>query len=130
MPGHRKQPSRNRLRQLDEIASLTLGIDALTPAQDEAVTAVLDGRDTLAILPTGAGKSAIYQLAGHLLEGPTLVISPLLALQRDQADKLEAADSGEPALLNSTVSARARLDALESAARGDVEFLFLAPEQL
>jgi ATP-dependent DNA helicase RecQ len=115
---------------LDEVARITLGITELTPAQEEAIGAVLDGHDTLAILPTGAGKSAIYQVAANLLDGPTVVVSPLLALQRDQADKLEAGNSGDAALLNSTVSSHARLESLAAAERGDVEFLFLAPEQL
>ncbi|MGE0060292.1 MAG: RecQ family ATP-dependent DNA helicase [Dehalococcoidia bacterium] len=123
--------SRSKHRShLDEIASLTLGIDDLSEAQEEAIESILEGRDTLAIMPTGAGKSAIYQIAGHLLEGPTVVFSPLLALQRDQAGKLERTDTGSPALLNSTVSLTARVEALEAAARGEVEFLFLAPEQL
>ncbi len=123
-------PKSKRRTHLDDIASLTLGIEDLSETQEEAIESILDGRDTLAIMPTGSGKSAIYQIAGHLLQGPTVVFSPLLALQRDQAGKLERADTGNPALLNSTVSMTARVEALEAAARGEVEFLFLAPEQL
>ena len=58
----------------------------LRPGQLEAVTAVLDGRDTLAVMSTGSGKSAIYQIAGLLLDGPTIVVSPLISLQEDQMD--------------------------------------------
>ena len=60
----------------DAVAHRELGIEALRPAQREAVDAIVDGRDTLAILATGSGKSAIYQVAGLLRDGPTLVVSP------------------------------------------------------
>lgn len=128
----RMSSSRGRRRQshLDEVASLTLGIEDLTDTQEEAIESILSGHDTLAIMPTGSGKSAIYQVAANLLPGPTVVISPLIALQQDQVAKLEQAETGEAALLNSTVTERTRLDALEAAGRGDLEFLFLAPEQL
>src|SRR5690606_3091028 len=80
-----------------------LGFDRFRPGQESAIRAVLDGRDVLAVLPTGAGKSAIFQIAGALLSGPTVVISPLIALQRDQASKLETERSGGAAIINSTV---------------------------
>ena len=62
----------------------------LLPGQAEAVQAITAGRDTLALLPTGGGKSAVYQLAGVSIDGPTLVVSPLIALQQDQLASLEA----------------------------------------
>jgi ATP-dependent DNA helicase RecQ len=90
---------------------------------------VVGGRDTLALLPTGGGKSAIYQLAGIERPGTTLVISPLLALQQDQLDGL--VELGLPAAaLNSTVAAGEREAALSAFERGEIEFLLLAPEQL
>ncbi len=59
--------------------------------------AVVGGRDTLAVLPSGAGKTAIYQVAGQLLDGPVVVVSPLIALQRDQVERLtELEDAGRP----------------------------------
>ena len=70
-------------------ARQVFGFRALRPGQREAVESVLGGRDTLAVLATGGGKSAIYALAGHLLQGPTLVISPLIALQHDQLAALQ-----------------------------------------
>ncbi len=91
---------------------------------------VLGGRDTLCIMSTGSGKSAIYQLAGLLLEGPTVVVSPLIALQRDQVESIEGEEAGEAAVLNSTLSERAREAALEEAEHGELSFLLLAPEQL
>jgi ATP-dependent DNA helicase RecQ len=106
-----------------------LGHRTLLPGQEEAVAAVTAGRDTLALLPTGGGKSAVYQLAGLGIDGPTLVVSPLLALQQDQLDGLH--DLGLPAAaLNSTVPAAQRTDILDAFAAGRLEFLLLGPEQL
>jgi ATP-dependent DNA helicase RecQ len=68
--------------QIREVAR-RCGYENLRPGQAAAIRAVLAGRDTLAVLPTGYGKSAIYRLAACLLAGPTVVISPLIALQRD-----------------------------------------------
>ncbi|MDX6724823.1 MAG: ATP-dependent helicase RecQ, partial [Solirubrobacteraceae bacterium] len=106
-----------------------LGFEALRPGQGEAVESVLGGRDTLAVLSTGSGKSAIYQLAGLFTEGATLVISPLIALQRDQVDGLREQALGA-AQLNSSLSQAERAQALADLADDALEFLFLAPEQL
>jgi ATP-dependent DNA helicase RecQ len=91
---------------------------------------VAGGRDTLAVMSTGYGKSAIYQLAGDLMDGPTIVVSPLIALQRDQVEAMEEAEVGEAAELNSTVSERRREELMESLRQGKREFVLLAPEQL
>ncbi len=105
-----------------------LGFAALRPGQERAVGAAAAGRDVLAVLPTGGGKSAIYQLAGLLRGRPTIVVSPLIALQDDQLAHLRAA--GLPAtVLNSTQSAGARAAALVAACGPD-EFVFVSPEQL
>src|SRR3712207_8413552 len=69
---------------VDQAAQEKLGHGQLRPGQEEAITAVLEGRDTLAVMPTGAGKSAIYQIAGALMPGATVVVSPLIALQRSE----------------------------------------------
>jgi ATP-dependent DNA helicase RecQ len=90
---------------------------------------VAGGRDTLAVLPTGAGKSAIYQLAALIIPGPTVVVSPLIALQRDQVSTL-LANGVEAAEANSHVKAADRRQAFDDLIAGDLEFLFLAPEQL
>jgi ATP-dependent DNA helicase RecQ len=113
------------------VARETFGFDALRPGQAEAIDAVLAGRDTLAVLPTGSGKSAIYQLPALLLDGPTVVVSPLIALQRDQvANLVGVTGAGSAVEANSTIRASARRSALEGIRSGAVEFLFLAPEQL
>jgi ATP-dependent DNA helicase RecQ len=105
--------------------------ERLRPGQREAVRSVLDGRDTLAVLPTGAGKSAIYQLAAELIDGPTVVVSPLIALQTDQVASIEAEDGlGEAVALNSTLSAAERRDLVARLRADELEFVLLAPEQL
>src|SRR3954463_6404729 len=95
----------------------SLGHRTLLPGQAEAVAAVTGGRDTLAILPTGGGKSAVYQLAGLGIDGPTVVVSPLLALQRDQLDGLTAL-ALPAAVLNSSIGVRERAAALDAFATG------------
>jgi ATP-dependent DNA helicase RecQ len=116
-------------RRIRDAARDALGYERLRPGQEEAVTALLEGRDTLAVMPTGSGKSAIYQLAGLLLDGPTVVVSPLIALQRDQIEALEEAEGVEAAELNSTLSDARREDTLDAAGAQALDFLFLAPEQ-
>jgi ATP-dependent DNA helicase RecQ len=117
-------------KEVARLAQETLGIEKLRPGQLQAIEAVTSGRDTLAVMSTGYGKSAIYQLAGEFLEGPTIVVSPLIALQRDQVEAMEEATPGEAAELNSTISERKRRELMESLRRGEREFVLLAPEQL
>jgi ATP-dependent DNA helicase RecQ len=111
------------------LAREELGFRRLLPGQEAAVESLLAGRDTLALLPTGGGKSAIYQLAGLELPGPTIVVSPLIALQQDQLDDLKEVP-GEAAALNSTLTEHAREAVLARLDHGELEFVLLAPEQL
>ncbi|WP_454728421.1 RecQ family ATP-dependent DNA helicase [Cellulosimicrobium protaetiae] len=108
------------------------GYRDLRPGQREAISALLDGRDVLLVLPTGAGKSAVYQVPGLELPGPTLVVSPLIALQQDQVRSLLELgdDDARAAAVSSAVPAAERRAALKAAAAGELEFLFLSPEQL
>ena len=126
-PGTGEEGSTERVR--DAVAEL-LGHDELRPGQAEAAAAVLAGRDTLAVMPTGSGKSAVYQVVAALLDGPTVVVSPLLALQKDQVEAIAGSDVGLAAAANSTVSEGARQWMFEALASGGLEFLFLSPEQL
>jgi ATP-dependent DNA helicase RecQ len=113
---------------IEELARERLGFEQLRPGQLRAVDALASGRDVLAVLPTGGGKSAIYELAGLLRAGPTVVVSPLIALQADQLAHLQAA--GLPAIvLNSQQSAGAHAAALLASCEAGT-FVFLAPEQL
>jgi ATP-dependent DNA helicase RecQ len=117
--------------RIETLAKEKLGIEQLHQGQLEAIEAVIAGRDTLAVMSTGYGKSAIYQLAGELLGKPTIVVSPLIALQRDQVEAIEEHISpGEAAELNSTVSPKRRRELIEALERGEHEFVLLAPEQL
>ncbi|HZG35342.1 MAG TPA: DEAD/DEAH box helicase, partial [Gaiellaceae bacterium] len=115
--------------EIERIAREQFGFERLRPGQERAVSAALSGRDVLAVMPTGSGKSAIYQLAALLVPGTTVVVSPLVSLQRDQVESLEATDAGAAAL-NSTLRAADRREALEGFEERELEFLFLAPEQL
>ncbi|GAA5514099.1 ATP-dependent RNA helicase DeaD [Deinococcus carri] len=118
------------MQRAQKIAREVFGYDQLHDAQKEAIQSVLRGHDTLAIMPTGSGKSAIYQIAALSLDGPTVVVSPLIALQRDQVEALEEGVPGQAALINSTVRPGDRDATWEALEEGDLEFLFLAPEQL
>ncbi|HEX2264968.1 MAG TPA: RecQ family ATP-dependent DNA helicase, partial [Solirubrobacterales bacterium] len=117
-------------KEIRKRAKETLGISKLRPGQLQAIEAVVEGRDTLAVMSTGYGKSAIYQLAGEFIDGPTIVVSPLIALQRDQVEAMEESTVGEAAELNSTVSESKREELMESLREGEREFVLLAPEQL
>src|SRR3954471_18488585 len=122
----------SRVGRTPDIAALAkerLGFASLRPGQREGVEAVVGGRDALCVMSTGSGKSAIYQLAGLMIAGPTVVVSPLIALQRAQG---EAAEEGiaEAELINSTLTDRQREEAFDEAESGEVEFVLLAPEQL
>src|SRR5262245_38137790 len=87
-----------------------VGFETLRPGQLEVIEATLAGRDVLAVLPTGAGKSLCYQLASRFLSGLTVVVSPLIALMKDQVDKmLERGDTGGT-LLNSALPPAERFE--------------------
>ena len=98
------------------------------PGQTDAVSAVLEGRDTLVVLPTGGGKSLCYQVPALLLDGLTVVISPLISLMKDQVDALTA--RGLPAtFINSTLSASEVSDRMARVQRGEFKLLYVAPER-
>src|SRR5215210_8053331 len=116
--------------RIERVAREAFGYAELRPGQREAIESALAGHDALVVMSTGSGKSAIYQIAGLLTPGATVVVSPLIALQRDQVDGLRELAAGGAAQLNSTISAGSREVALHELAEGTLEFLFLAPEQL
>lgn len=115
---------------IDQIAQERFGYPELYPGQRTAIEQILAGRDTLAVMPTGAGKSAIYQIAGCLLPGGTVVVSPLIALQQDQVQSLEVLAVGGAVAVNSTKGEQSRVTTLEQFQGEKLEFIFLAPEQL
>ncbi|MYW62918.1 RecQ family ATP-dependent DNA helicase [Streptomyces sp. SID8379] len=121
-------PLRRRLRRS---ARDVFGWKQLRPAQVDAMTAVMKGQDTIVVMPTGAGKSAVYQVPGVLLDGPTVVVSPLIALQRDQVASLTGARGRPDAkAINSAQGKRANAAAWERVREGALDFLFVSPEQL
>ena len=112
------------------LAKQRLGFDALRPDQEAVVAQLLDGRDVLAVMPTGGGKSAIYQLAGVVIAGATIVVSPLIALQADQVLHIDNSHLPPGAVLNSHTSASERRRIFTALAEGSLEYLLLAPEQM
>jgi ATP-dependent DNA helicase RecQ len=120
----------DRKADLQDVARRTFGLEQLRPEQLEAMSHLLAGQDVLAVLPTGAGKSAIYQVPALLLDGPTLVVSPLVALQHDQIESLEQTRAPDAVAVNSVEGERERREAWDAVKQGEAEYLFLSPEQL
>lgn len=105
------------------------GYDDFRPMQEEIITAALEGKDVLAIMPTGGGKSICFQVPGLMRDGITLVVTPLIALMKDQVQNLN--DRGVRALAIHAGMSRHEVDlALNNAAYGDYKFLYLSPERL
>ncbi len=105
------------------------GYSAFRPGQETIIASVLAGRDTLGIMPTGAGKSLTYQIPARLLGGTTLVVSPLIALMKDQVDALTEVGI-RATYLNSTLAPEDRADRLRRLTAGEYELLYAAPEGL
>jgi ATP-dependent DNA helicase RecQ len=115
--------------RIAEVLSKWWGFDQLRPLQAEAIHAALDGRDSLVVMPTGGGKSLCYQLPPLVGESTDVVVSPLVALMKDQVDALEAI--GYPAAaIHSGLSQDQRLQIRDRLAAGELRLLFTAPERL
>jgi ATP-dependent DNA helicase RecQ len=128
----RRMSSRRRnvsARALQRILHEVFGLDAFRPGQAEVIRAVLAGRHTLAIMPTGAGKSLCYQVPALLLPGVTVVVSPLIALMSDQREKLEALGL-DAATIHSAMAAAESTTSLQRIRAGQTEFILTTPEQL
>ena len=105
------------------------GYETFRPLQREVIENVLAGRDTLAVMPTGGGKSLCYQVPALLMDGLTVVVSPLISLMKDQVEQLQAA--GVPALvLNSTITPAKYQSNMEKIRKGKARLLYVAPETL
>src|SRR5678816_1720948 len=104
------------------------GFEDFRPAQRQVVDLILSGRNVLSVMPTGSGKSLCFQLPALALPGLTLVVSPLIALMKDQVDQL--ASLGLPAtVINSTVSPEQQRSRLEKSVAGRFKLLYVAPER-
>ncbi len=114
---------------LEAALKATFGYGTFRPGQRAIIEAVLSGRDVVGIMPTGAGKSLTYQLPARLLGGVTLVVSPLIALMKDQVDALTEAGL-RATFLNSSLSAEARRERIRALKNGEVELVYAAPEGL
>lgn len=105
------------------------GYEAFRPKQREIIDAVLAGRDTLALMPTGGGKSLTYQIPALMSEGLTIVVTPLIALMKDQVDQLTRRGISAVAVHSGMDSRRIEI-ALDNCTYGDVKLLYIAPERL
>ncbi|HET7221184.1 MAG TPA: ATP-dependent DNA helicase RecQ [Vicinamibacterales bacterium] len=105
------------------------GVRDFRPGQEDVVRAILRGRDTLAVMPTGSGKSLCYQLPGLHLRGTTIVVSPLISLMKDQADKLDELGI-DASQVNSALTRTDHDASLDRIRAGDAEFVFTTPERL
>jgi ATP-dependent DNA helicase RecQ len=125
----KKPPPKSDAGALSRTLRRTFGIATLREGQERVIGRVLKGEDALAIMPTGAGKSLCYQLPALHLSGTTVVVSPLISLMKDQADKLAEAGVAN-VQLNSTLGEGEERDALARVARGDVRIVFATPERM
>ncbi len=115
--------------EITSVLKNRFGFDRFLPLQEEIVSNVLAGNDSLVLMPTGGGKSLCYQLPALCQDGYTMVVSPLIALMKDQVDGLQA--NGIPAaFVNSTLTPQENEGVLTSAAQGEVKILYVAPERL
>lgn len=117
-----------RKEQLQELLKIHFGYESFLPGQERAIDNILAGCDTVVVLPTGGGKSLIYQLPALVLEGITIVISPLIALMKDQVDSLERV--GIPAtFINSSISPLETERRLQQLKTGSYKIVYIAPER-
>lgn len=117
------------LRQALQQLKKTYGYDQFRPGQADIISGIMDGIDTLAILPTGGGKSICYQLPALLMPGTTIVVSPLISLMKDQVDALERL--GVPAAyLNSSLDSTTYRQVIRELMKGTYKLLYIAPERL
>ncbi|HXD13019.1 MAG TPA: DNA helicase RecQ [Xanthobacteraceae bacterium] len=117
------------LSAAQQILRATFGFDAFRPGQAEIVAAILEGRDVLAVMPTGSGKSLCYQLPALLRDGLTVVVSPLIALMRNQVAQL-CGYGVAAAALNSANNPDQNWSVIDRLARGELRLLYVAPERL
>ncbi|PNG19089.1 RecQ family ATP-dependent DNA helicase [Streptomyces cahuitamycinicus] len=119
-----------RTAELRRVARERFGWSDLAAEQTEAMEALLEGRDVLVVMPAGSGKSAIYQVPTVMLGGPAVVVSPLIALQRDQVAGLRESAAPDAVAVNSAQPASATEKGWRAIRNGEAEYLFLSPEQL
>ena len=124
-----EQDEKILLSSAEDILHKVWGYEAFRPVQGDIITSVLAGRDTLALMPTGGGKSLTYQVPALMMEGLTIVVTPLIALMKDQVDQLHKRGISAVAV-HSGMDARRIEIALDNCTYGDVKLLYIAPERL
>ncbi|MGO4345871.1 DNA helicase RecQ [Paenibacillus sp. MCAF9] len=117
------------IEQARQALKQVYGYDSFRKGQEDIISGIMNGRDTLAILPTGGGKSICYQIPSMLLPGTSLVISPLISLMKDQVDALRRVGVSA-AFLNSSLGAAEYRDVMRNAMMGEYKLLYVAPERL
>lgn len=117
------------IKQARQALKRVYGYDSFRKGQEDIISGIMHGHDTLAILPTGGGKSICYQIPSMLLPGTSLVISPLISLMKDQVDALRRLGVSA-AFLNSSLGAAEYRDVMRSAMQGEYKMLYVAPERL
>lgn len=117
------------LAEAERLLQKYYGYQGFLRGQADIIQSILDGRDTFAVMPTGAGKSVCYQIPALILSGVTLVISPLISLMKDQVDALDNLGIS-CAFINSSLSYKEVRERLDRAARGEYKLLYVAPERL
>ncbi|NGM82574.1 DNA helicase RecQ [Paenibacillus sp. 7124] len=122
-------PQELTMEHAQEMLQKYYGYPDFREGQKKIVASLLEGRDTLGIMPTGGGKSICYQVPALLLPGLTLVVSPLISLMKDQVDALTAAGISA-AYINSTLTGKEVNDRIRAARRGELKLLYVAPERL
>jgi len=127
--GNNEQCKEKSLKDKYDILKKLFGYDSFRQGQEEAIDGVMSGRDTLAVMPTGAGKSLCYQIPAMLLPGMTIVISPLISLMKDQVNALRGAGCAA-AYLNSSLNAQEYFQTIGEINSGSIKLLYIAPERL
>jgi ATP-dependent DNA helicase RecQ len=129
MPKTEKSTSSPIERKSLRAAAERFDIRRFRPGQMEVMEAVLSGKDALAVMPTGSGKSLTFQIPSLLLPKATVIVSPLISLMQDQVEKAEEAEI-ESAKLNSTLSAAEERQTRDAIAEGDSKLIYVTPERL
>tara|TARA_R110001583_G_scaffold16737_2_gene68444 strand:+ start:1083 stop:3197 length:2115 start_codon:yes stop_codon:yes gene_type:complete len=117
------------MKLANRILKKYFGYDKFRPLQDEVIQSILDGEDALVIMPTGGGKSLCFQIPALMMEGVAIVVSPLIALMKDQVEGLQA-NGVNAAFLNSSQSAKVQNEIIEDVHEGKIKLLYVSPEKL
>jgi ATP-dependent DNA helicase RecQ len=123
-----KGTNANTTHRMAAVLRETFGYTSFRPLQQDIIQTILGGEDVFVLMPTGGGKSLCYQIPALVLDGLTIVVSPLIALMKDQVDALRANDVAAT-FINSSLDAREMLERQAAVARGDVKLLYVAPER-